>query len=110
MKNLLIVGFLIGSCSLCLAQEKIAGSEVTASFNGTVDEPLYIVSSMKTAKIITKDEFERISSDDIDYIQILEDPSSLHIYGDKARHGLVLVVLKGGSISEKLSIKKRRQR
>ena len=112
MKYLLIVGFLIGTCSLGLAQEN--KSEIVAELDVTVDpaidEPLYVVSSMKTAKIITKDQFEKISHDDIDYVKVINDPSAIHIYGDKARHGVVLVVLKGTSFSEKYPAKKRRER
>lgn len=110
MKYLLIVGILIGSCSLGLAQGNIDNSEVTAALDVAANEPLYIVSSMKTAKIVTKDQFEKISREDIDYIKVINDPQSLNIYGDKARHGVVLVVLKGNSVSEKYSVKKRKQR
>ena len=54
--------------------------------------------------------YDKISREDIDYIKVINDPQSLNIYGDKARHGVVLVVLKGNSVSEKYSVKKRKQR
>lgn len=105
MKCLLILGLLIGGVFTSQAQdlttttESPIQSELTIEFSG--DEPLYLVSSMKTARIVTKDEFEKINSDQIDYIQVIRDPSSTIIYGDKAKNGVVLIVMKGVLFPEK---------
>jgi len=109
MKYLLIVGLMIGGCSLGLAQgnvDKAIAGEASAS----AVEPLYVVSAMKSAKIVTKDEFDKISPDDIDYMKMIDDPSSVYIYGEKAKNGVMLIVLKGTSLLEKYSSKKRRHR
>lgn len=109
MKYLLIVGLMIGGCSLGLAQGS-ADKSISAEVSASVLEPLYVVSAMKSAKIITKGEFDKISPDDIDYVKMIDDPSSLYIYGDKAKNGVMLIVLKGNSVFEKYSSKKRRHR
>jgi len=107
--TLLLVGVLTGR-----AQDLTAIPDGTTESGGVIDlgggEPLYLVSSMKTAKIITKDQFEKIDQDQVDYIQMIKDPSSIAMYGDKARNGVVLIVMKGNSISEKYSSKRRRQK
>jgi hypothetical protein len=113
MKFLLIIAVLIGCGLTCGAQDIIATPEASTELDGVLDlgdEPLYLVSSMKTAKIITKDQFEKINQDQVDYIQVIRDPSSVAIYGDKARNGVVLIVMKGNSFSEKYSSKRRRQK
>lgn len=114
MKYLLIVGMLIGGFMPGLAQEITEKSEIIAELDVAVNplagEPLYLISSMKTAKIITKDQFEKINQDQVDYIQVINDPSSTHIYGDKAKNGVVLIVMKGGSFSDRYSTKKRRHK
>ena len=105
MKCLLILGLLIGCVLTSGAQDLTTTSETPIESELTIElsssEPLYLVSSMKTAKIVTKDEFEKINSDQIDYIQVIKDPSSTIIYGDKARNGVVLIVMKGFSFPEK---------
>ena len=73
-------------------------------------DPLFVRSYRGIAKIITKDEFEKITTSEIEYISVIKDPSSIHIYGDKAKHGVILVVMKGGSGAEKFSARKRRQK
>jgi len=114
MKFLLIFGLLIGGVLTCQSQDLITTPEASTELGGVIDlgggEPLYLVSSMKTAKIITKDQFEKIDQDQVDYIQMIKDPSSIAMYGDKARNGVVLIVMKGNSISEKYSSKRRRQK
>ena len=114
MKCLLIVGFLLGGVFTCPAQDLIATPEASTEMDEgielAVDEPLYLVSSMKTAKIITRDQFEKINHDQVDYIHVIKDPASIGIYGDKARNGVVLVVMKDNSFSEKYSSKRRRQK
>ena len=116
MKCLLIFGLLIGGVFSSAAQDLATPSEGTLGSDLIINltEPLYLVSSMKTAKIVTKEEFEKINSDQIDYIQVIRDPSSTIIYGDKAKNGVVLIVMKGilfpeKSFSEKYS-KKRKHR
>lgn len=118
MKCLLIFGLLIGGVFSGVAQDLATSSEGTIESDLTLnlsgDEPLYLVSSMKTAKIVTKDEFEKINTDQVDYIQVIRDPSSTVIYGDKAKNGVVLIVMKSNlfpekSFSEKYS-KKRKHR
>jgi hypothetical protein len=118
MKCLLIFGLLIGGVFSGVAQDLTTTSEVPVESDLTTilagDEPLYLVSSMKTARIITKDEFEKINTHQVDYIQVIRDPSSTVIYGDKAKNGVVLIVMKANlfpekSFSEKYS-KKRKHR
>jgi hypothetical protein len=105
MKFLLFSGFLLGCVFSVLAQDVATKPELPPEIDVTIDlggdEPLYLVSSMKTARIITKDQFEKIDAEQVDYIQVIKDPSSIYIYGDKARNGVVLIVMKGFSFSEK---------
>jgi hypothetical protein len=113
MKYLMMFGFLVASSTLCLAQdieEKVDGTSDVLVLADAGMQPLYVVSAMKTAKIISKDEFDKLNQSQIDYIQVINDPSSTTIYGEKARNGVVLVVMKGTSISEKFSGRKKRQR
>jgi hypothetical protein len=114
MKFLLIFTLLLGGVLTGRAQDLTSTPDATTELDGLIDlgggEPLYLVSSMKTAKIITKDQFEKIDQDQVDYIQMIKDPSSIAMYGDKARNGVVLIVMKGNSISEKYSSKRRRQK
>jgi len=114
MKYLMIFGLLIGGTLTCLSQDFVAKAEVASEADIAIsivgDEPLFLVSSLKTAKIITKDEFDKISYDQIDYIQMISDPSSTIIYGDKAKNGVVLVVMKGTSLSERYTAKRRRHK
>ena len=113
MKCLLIFGLLLGGVVTCPGQDLIATPEGSTELDGGIDlgedEPLYLVSSMKTAKIITREQFEKINHDQVDYIHVIKDPSSIAIYGDKARHGVVLIVMKANSL-EKYSSKRRRQK
>lgn len=105
MKFLLFSGLLLGCVFSGLAQNVATKSEIPSELDVTIDvggdEPLYLVSSMKTARIITKDQFEKIDAEQVDYIQVIKDPSSTVIYGDKAKNGVVLIVMKGFSFSEK---------
>jgi hypothetical protein len=107
-----MVGLMVGGMMPALAQDFSDKLEVPTEFDVTVnplgDEPLYLISSMKTAKVITKDQFEKINQDHVDYIQIINDPASTHIYGDKAKFGVVLVVMKSNSFSAKYVAKKRK--
>ena len=102
------------SLSLC-AQDNAGKSDITVSaLNPAVDpldsDQLYLRSVRGSAKIITKDEFEQINTNEIDYIQVLNDERSTYIYGDKAKNGVVLIVMKDNSLSQKFSTRKRRQR
>jgi hypothetical protein len=62
------------------------------------------------AKIISKDEFEKINTDHIQYISVINDPSSVHIYGDKGKNGVVLIVMKSELMADKFSARKKRQK
>lgn len=114
MKCLIILGLLIGGASTCLSQDfvanAVASSESEAAINILLEDPLFLVSSMKTARIVSKDEFEKINHHHIAYIQVITDPSNTIIYGDKAKNGVVLIVLKENLLSERYSPKKRRHR
>jgi hypothetical protein len=114
MKYFLIIGFLLGGFTLTLAQENVETSEVIASAFNPADlecpDPLYVRSVRGSAKIITKEEFEKIGSGEIAYVSILNDERSTYIYGDKAKNGVVLIVMKDNSLSEKFSTRKRRNR
>ncbi len=103
----------MGCCSLAVGQE-IADKPVVPSAFDPADntlhtDPLYLRSIGGSAKIISKDEFEKINADDINYISIITDPSSIYIYGDKAKNGVMLIVMKR-TVSEKYSAKRRRQK
>jgi hypothetical protein len=41
---------------------------------------------------------------------MINDPSSTYIYGEKAKNGIVLIVMKGNAFSEKFAGKKRRNK
>jgi hypothetical protein len=41
---------------------------------------------------------------------MINDPSSTYIYGEKAKNGIVLIVMKGNTFSEKFAGKKRRSK
>ena len=114
MKCLIILGLLIGGASTCLGQDFVANAaistETETAIHILIDEPLFLVSTMKTARIVTKDEFEKINHLQIAYIQVITDPSSTIIYGDKAKNGVVLVVMKENLLSDRYSPKKRRHR
>ena len=113
MKYLLIFGFIVGCCSMALSQEIADKPVVPSSFdpadNTLNTDPLYLRSIGGSAKIISKDEFEKIDAEDINYIKIITDPSSIYIYGDKGKNGVMLIVMKS-TFSEKYSGKKRRQK
>ena len=117
MKYLLIAGFLMCGCIVAAAQEFEDKSATSSEFNplgNSLDldnDPLYLRSTNGSAKIISKDEFERIlASDQIDYIRVINDPSSIYIYGDKGKNGVVLVVMKGDSFSSKFPGRKRKNK
>lgn len=110
MKFLLIVGMLMSGCTLCMAQDRSVTVTEMDGISALPVDPLYVVSSMKTAKIITRDQFDKISTEDIDYVKMLDDPASIYIYGDKAKNGVMLIVLKDNSFFERYSTKKRRHK
>jgi hypothetical protein len=114
MKYIIIFGLLIGGVFTCLGQDITANAEVSVESEPLtsilIDDPLLLVSSMKTARIVSKGEFEKINHSQIAYIQIITDPSSTFIYGDKAKNGVVLIVMKDTQLSDKYSTKKRRHR
>ena len=114
MKCLLILGLLIGGASTCLSQDLIANADLSTESVPAVsillEDPLFLVSSMKTARIVTKDEFEKISHQKIAYIQVITDPYSTLIYGDKAKNGVVLIVMKENAFLDGYSPKKRRHK
>ena len=108
----MIIGLLMGSSTMALAQENVDKTEVPSAFDPSAlgGDPLYLRSVRGSAKIITKDEFEKINTEDVDYIKMISDPSSIYIYGDKGKNGVVLVVMKDHSLSGKYSNRKRRQK
>jgi hypothetical protein len=114
MRYLVMMGFLLGSCILTLAQENLESSEVIASEFDVADaqdlDQLYVQSLKGSAKIISKAEFEKLSANEIAYISIINDERSTYIYGDKAKNGVVLVVMKNLPFFEKFSTRKRRQK
>ncbi len=113
MKFLLLAGLLIGGVLPGLAQDIAGKTETPSEFDLTVDpghEPLYLVSSMKSARLISKDQFDKIDHEQVDYIKMINDPSSTYIYGEKAKNGIVLIVMKGNAFSEKFAGKKRRSK
>ena len=71
---------------------------------------LYVKSQRGIAKIITKDEAENLSESTIDYISVLKDPSAIHIYGDKGKNGVVLIVMKNEATPSKVTIRKKQQK
>src|SRR5688572_14441349 len=115
MRHLVMIVILMGTCLSLRAQDNSEKSDITVSSLNPALDPmeggqLYLRSFRGSAKIITKDEFERINSDEIDYIQVLNDERSTYIYGDKGKNGVVLVVMKVNSLSQKFSTRKRRQK
>ena len=98
MKCLIIFGILVGGVFTCLGQDFVANADISTesetAINILIDEPLFLVSTMKTARIVTRDDFEKINHLHIAYIQVITDPSSTVIYGDKAKNGVVLIVMK----------------
>jgi hypothetical protein len=115
MKYLLIAGLLICGCMVAAAQEIGDKTATTLEYspleNSLSGDPLYVRSVNGSAKIISKDEFERIlETDQVSYVQHITDPSSIFIYGDKGKNGVILIVMKGDSFSSKYPGRKRRQR
>ena len=114
MRYLVMIGFLLGGFSLTFAQEnREASASVTSEFdlaNAEDLEQLYVQSFKGSAKIISKARYEKISADDIAYVSINNDQRSTSIYGDRANNGVVLIVLKNNSFSERFSAPKRRNR
>jgi hypothetical protein len=114
MRYLLMIGFLLSGFSLTFAQENRETSEIVTSeldlANAEDLDQLYLQSFWGSAKIISKSEYEKISADEIAYISVINDERSTYIYGDKAKNGVVLVVMKDNSLSERFSTRKRRNR
>ena len=115
MKYLLLGCFLFCSCLVAAAQDIGDKTATTADFssleNSLSGDPLYVRSINGSAKIISKDEYERVlETDQVSYIQHITDPSSIFIYGDKGKNGVILIVMKGDSFSSKYPGRKRRQR
>jgi hypothetical protein len=114
MRYLLMIGFLLSGFSLTFAQENRETSEIVTSeldlANAEDLDQLYLQSFRGSAKIISKAEYEKISADEIAYISVINDERSTYIYGDKAKNGVVLVVMKDNSLSERFSTRKRRNR
>jgi hypothetical protein len=114
MRYLLMIAFLLSGFNLTFAQENREASEiVTSEFelaNAEDLDQLYLRSFRGSAKIISKAEYEKISAEEIAYISIINDERSTYIYGDKAKNGVVLVVMKENSLSERFSTRKRRNR
>jgi len=74
-------------------------------------DALYVKSQRGVAKIITKDEAENLAASKIDYISVLKDPSSIHIYGDKGKNGVVLIVMKNERATpNKAAVRKKQQK
>lgn len=113
MRKLLVVSMLCCCSAVAYCQgdsEKIVTSEPKVIFTqqGNV---LYVKSQRGVAKIITKDEAENISASNIDYISVLKDPSAIHIYGDKGKNGVVLIVMKNEAATPgKASVRKKQQK
>lgn len=112
MRYLMILGLFMSCFTLAFAQENVDKTEVPSAFdpNSLAGDPLYLRSVRGIAKIISKDEFEKINTEDVDYIKMITDPSSIYIYGDKGKNGVVLVVMKDHSLAGKYSSRKRRQK
>ncbi|WP_276372781.1 hypothetical protein [Chryseolinea sp. H1M3-3] len=111
MKYLLMVSVWVGTCLLAVAQDdpSVVTSDPTTLESSVLEsDQLYVRSYKKIAKIITKEEFEKINTESIQYISVIKDPSSLYIYGDKGKNGVVLIVMKDDS--GRLSGKKRRHK
>jgi hypothetical protein len=93
--------------SFAQKQDKINSSEVASVKKSkkkkTGDEQLYLLSRGNKTQEITKAEFEKIEKDSIEYVRVLKDPAIVDMYGEKAKNGVVLVVLKsnGGSKKQK---------
>jgi hypothetical protein len=113
MKFVMMIGLLFVCFMMASAQENdpsvISSSEVLEN-SALEGDPLYVRSYKKVAKIISKEEFEKINSESIQYISVITDPSSIYIYGDKAKNGVVLVVMKEDSFSGRYSGRKRRHK
>ena len=68
---------------------------------GSQPQPLILVDG----KEITGEQMQRdINPDMIDSISVLKDEASTAIYGDKAKHGVILITLKGKDVQNVLSL------
>ncbi len=54
------------------------------------EEPLYLVDG----KEITREEFKKISANDVESVNVLRDKSAIEKYGEKGKNGVVLIVRK----------------
>lgn len=68
---------------------------------GSQPQPLILVDG----KEITGEQMQRdINPDMIESISVLKDEASTAIYGDKAKHGVILITLKGKDVQNVLSL------
>lgn len=113
MKYLSIVGFLICSLGLTLAQEFKSGKrdydtpyyayhEVKFDKDSVGAplrrfDPLFLIRYAETTEEITREEFEELtrgSGKNVEYLTVLKDSKSLEPYGARGRNGVVLMNLK----------------
>lgn len=107
MKNLLLLGGLLGSCSVLKppsAAQLIAGEQAASKQVATRPPGIYDglpVSRTKTIPLVFVDERkyrfskrENLAPNSIDSIRIIKPAVGIAIYGKKARHGLILITTK----------------
>ena len=113
MNCLLIVGFVVFSFNLTVAQEYKSGKhdyvtpyyayhEIKFDQDSTgaplrKSIPLFLIKYAETTEEITKEEFEELTlrtSKNVEYLTVLKDSKSLEPYGTKGRNGVVLMKLK----------------
>lgn len=122
-----MVGFLICSVGLTLAQEYNSGKHDYAtpfyayhqvkfdkdSVGAPLRrfDPLFLIRYAETTEEITREEFEELtrgSGKNVEYLTVLKDSKSLEPYGASGRNGVVLMKLKGKpTFSEEFLSRKR---
>jgi hypothetical protein len=96
MKNILVIAFLISASVLVKAQATTTASPDSTS---RVEEATPMLSNNQRLYIlddveITYEEMKKLDAEKIESVTLLKDLKSISAYGDKGKHGVIIISTK----------------